>query len=41
MKFGYYLKLVGPAKTVTTQLEALRASFGGKKDSEKDYGLQD
>lgn len=31
----YFLKLVGPAKTVTAALEAFRTSFGAKADKEK------
>ena len=32
----YYLKLDGPAKTIAAIEDDLRASFGGKKDSEKE-----
>jgi hypothetical protein len=32
----YYLKLDGPAKTIAAVEDDLRASFGGKKDSEKE-----
>ena len=33
----YFLKLTGPDVTVAAQLDAVRASFGGKADDEKDY----
>ncbi len=33
----YFLKLVGPEKTVAAQADALRASFGGNAKEEKDY----
>ena len=33
----YFLKLTGPDATVAAQLDAVRASFGGKHDDEKDY----
>jgi gluconolactonase len=35
----YYLKLAGPDATVKAQSDALRASFGGKKDGEQEYQL--
>ncbi len=33
----YFLKLTGPDATVAAQIDALRASIGGDKDSEKEY----
>lgn len=33
----YFLKLTGPDATVEAQLDAVRASFGGKQDDEKEY----
>lgn len=36
-KAVYFLKLTGPDAAVADQLDAVRASFGGKPDSEKDY----
>jgi len=33
----YFLKLTGPDATVAAQLDAVRASFGGKHDDEKEY----
>jgi len=38
-KGQYFLKLTGPDATVKAQEDALRASFGGKKDSEEDYEI--
>jgi gluconolactonase len=37
---NYFLKLTGPAKTVTASAEAFRTSFGGKADDEKPYELE-
>ncbi|MBC7966906.1 MAG: hypothetical protein H7Z17_13390 [Fuerstia sp.] len=36
-KAVYFLKLTGPDAAVAAQLDAVRASFGGKADSEKEY----
>ena len=36
-KAVYFLKLTGPDATVAAQLDAVRASFGGKPDDEKEY----
>ncbi|MDA1229224.1 MAG: hypothetical protein O2856_00490 [Planctomycetota bacterium] len=36
-KAVYFLKLTGPDATVAAQLDAVRASFGGKLDSEKEF----
>ena len=36
-KAVYFLKLTGPDAAVAAQLDAVRASFGGKPDSEKEY----
>lgn len=33
----YFLKLTGPDATVAAQMDAVRASFGGMADSEKEY----
>lgn len=33
----YFLKLLGPEKTVTESATALRASFGAKSDEEKEF----
>ena len=33
----YFLKLTGPDATVAAQLDAVRTSFGGKHDDEKEY----
>lgn len=33
----YFLKLLGPEKTVTAAADDLRTSFGAKADGEKDY----
>ena len=33
----YFLRLTGPDATVAAQLDAVRASFGGKQDDEKEY----
>ncbi len=38
---NYFLKLVGPAKTVAASAEAFRNSFGAQKDSEKEFKLED
>lgn len=35
----YFLKLTGPDATVAAQLDAMRSSYGGKADSEKEYEL--
>jgi gluconolactonase len=35
----YFLKMAGPDATVKAQEDALRASFGGKKDGEEDYEI--
>jgi gluconolactonase len=39
-KGNYFLKMAGPAKTVTAQGEALRASIGGDKKSEKPHEVK-
>ena len=39
-KGTYFLKLAGPEKTVSPQEEALRASIGGDKATEKPYELK-
>ena len=39
-KGNYFLKMAGPAKTVSAQEEALRASIGGDKQSEKPHELK-
>jgi gluconolactonase len=39
-KGSYFLKLAGPEKTVSAQEDALRASIGGDKKSEKPYELK-
>lgn len=39
-KGTYFLKLAGPEKTVSAQEEALRASVGGEKGTEKPYELK-
>lgn len=36
-KAVYFLKLTGPDATVAAQLDAVRASFGGKVDSEQEF----
>ena len=36
-KAVYFLKLTGPDAAVAAQLDAVRSSFGGKADSEKEY----
>ena len=36
-KAVYFLKLTGPDAAVAAQLDAVRASFGGKPESEKEY----
>ena len=36
-KAVYFMKLTGPDATVAAQLNAVRASFGGKLDDEKEY----
>nr|AGC72065.1 hypothetical protein [uncultured bacterium A1Q1_fos_291] len=36
-KAVYFLKLTGPDATVAAQLDAVRASFGGNPDDEKEY----
>ena len=36
-KAVYFLKLTGPDATVAAQLDAVRASFGGKHGDEKEY----
>ena len=36
-KAVYFLKLTGPDAAVAAQLDAIRASFGGKAESEKEY----
>lgn len=36
-KAVYFLKLTGPDATVAAQLDAVRALFGGKLDSEKEF----
>ena len=38
---NYFLKLVGPAKTVAAAEAAFRNSFGAKADSEKEYKLEE
>lgn len=40
-KGSYFLKLTGPEKTVGREADALRASFGGKADSEKPYPAEE
>ena len=37
---NYFLKLTGPAETVTAQADAFRNSFGAKKESEKPFELK-
>jgi hypothetical protein len=37
----YFLKLVGPQETVSGQVAAIRASFGGNADQEKEYKMDD
>jgi gluconolactonase len=37
----YFLKLVGQDKTVSAQVDALRASFGAKADDEKEFKLDE
>lgn len=37
---NYFLKLAGPEKTVSAQEDALRASIGGDKKSEKPYEVK-
>jgi gluconolactonase len=39
-KGNYFLKLAGPEKTVSAQEDAMRASIGGDKKSEKPYELK-
>ena len=39
-KGNYFLKMAGPAKTVDAQVDAFRASFGAKPDTEKPYELK-
>lgn len=38
-KHDYFLKLVGPEATVAAESSALRTSFGGDADKEKEYSL--
>lgn len=38
--YGFFLKMAGPEKTVGAQLEALRASIQGGKDSEQPYEVK-
>ena len=33
----YFLKMTGPTKTVTAEVEHFRSAFGGNKQSEKEY----
>ena len=37
---NYFLKMAGPAKTVTPQVDAFRASFGGDESTEKPFELK-
>lgn len=39
-KGNFFLKMVGPEKTVTAEMESFRNSFGAKAESEKEYQLK-